>query len=97
MMTSRYSPGTMSEWAPAVFMCSSKVNSSCSSVPARGVAVAGGDVDDVFLGADIGGLGQRLADRLQGHADDGEVAAGPACLLALLAGSIVGGGGASLR
>jgi hypothetical protein len=42
------------------------------------------------MGADVGRLGQRLAHQLQGDADDGEVAAGPAGLLALLDGGIVG-------
>ena len=50
----------------------------------RRVAVAGGDVEHALAGADVGGLGERLADDLQRRADDGEVAAGPGGLLALL-------------
>ena len=48
----------------------------------RGVAVAGGDVEHAFAGAHVGRFGERFADDLQRHADDGEVAAGPrACWL----------------
>ena len=57
-----------------------------------GIAVAGGDVEHEFAGADIGGLGQGFADDLQGRADHGEVAAGPGGLLAFLDGDEVGRG-----
>ena len=56
----------------------------------RGVAVAGGHVEDVVSGAHVGRLGERLADDLQGGADDRVVAAGPGGLLALLDGGEVG-------
>ena len=68
----------------------------------RGVAVAGGDVEDALAAAHVDGLGQRLADDLQGGADDGVVAAGPGGLLPLLDGGEVGsrkhgGGGCGLH
>lgn len=50
----------------------------------RGVAAADGDVQQALAGAHIGGLGERLADDLQGGADDPEVAASPGGLPALL-------------
>jgi hypothetical protein len=59
----------------------------------RGVAVAGGHVEHGLVGAHVGGLGQCLADDLQGGADDGVVAAGPGGLLAQLDGGEVGGAG----
>jgi hypothetical protein len=55
----------------------------------RGVAVARSYVDHLLAGADIGRFGQRFADYLQGDADDGEIAAGPGGLLALLDGAEV--------
>ena len=48
----------------------------------RRIAVAGGDVEDVLVAAEIDGLAQRLADDLQGRADDGVVAGAPGDLLA---------------
>src|SRR5690606_15646197 len=56
----------------------------------RCIAIAGGDVEDGLAGAHIGGLGECLADDLQGRADGGVVAAGPGGLLALLDGGEVG-------
>ena len=50
----------------------------------RRVAVAGGDIEHTLAGAHIGGFGERFADDLQRGTDDGEVAAGPGGLLALL-------------
>ena len=50
----------------------------------RGVAVAGSDIDNPFVGADVGGLGERFADDLERDADDGKIAARPSRLLALL-------------
>nr|GEU28537.1 conserved hypothetical protein [Tanacetum cinerariifolium] len=58
----------------------------------RCVAVAGSDVDHAFAGADVGGLGQRLADDLQRDADHGKIAAGPGGLLPLLDGAEIRGG-----
>ena len=56
----------------------------------RRVAVAGGDVEHALAGAHVDGFGERFADDLQRGADDGEVAAGPGGLLALLDGGEVG-------
>src|SRR5690606_17436078 len=56
----------------------------------RGIAVAGGDVQDGLAGAHVGGFGERLADDLQRDADGGVVAARPCGLLALLDGGEVG-------
>ena len=58
----------------------------------RGVAVAGGHVEHALAGAQVHGLGERFADDLQRGADDGEIAAGPRGLLALLDGREVRGG-----
>ena len=49
-----------------------------------GVAVARGNIQHQFPGAHVHRFGQRLADDLQGGADDCEIAAGPGGLLALL-------------
>jgi hypothetical protein len=63
----------------------------------RRVAVAGGDVEDALVAADIDGLAQHLADDLQGGADDGVVAGGPGAVLAGLdRGEIDGGGDGNL-
>ena len=58
----------------------------------RGVAVAGSDVEHALARAHVHGLGERFADDLQRGADDGEIAAGPRGLLALLDGREVRGG-----
>src|SRR5215467_7218314 len=60
----------------------------------RGVAVAGGDVEDALAGLDVDRLAQALADDLQRGADDRIVAGRPGRLLALLDGGVVGGGSA---
>jgi hypothetical protein len=48
----------------------------------RRVAVAGGDVEDALVEAEVERFGELLADDLQGRADDGIVAARPGRLLA---------------
>ena len=50
----------------------------------RRIAVAGGDVEDALVAAEIDGLAERLADDLQRGADDGVVAGAPGDLLAAL-------------
>ena len=58
------------------------------------IAVAGGDVEDALVAAQIDGLAERLADDLQRGADDGIVAGTPGELLAALdRGQIDGGDG----
>src|SRR5204862_2682605 len=57
----------------------------------RRVAVGGGDVENALVGAQVAGFAERLADDLQGRADDGVVAARPGGALARLEGSEVGG------
>ena len=49
----------------------------------RCIAVAGGDIEDALVAAEIDGLAERLADDLQRGADHGVVARVPGCLLAL--------------
>ena len=56
----------------------------------RGVAVAGRDVEHALVPAQVAGLGELLADDLEGGADDGVVAAGPRGLLAGLEGGEIG-------
>ena len=58
----------------------------------RRVAVAGGDVEHALVAAQVDRLAQRLADDLQGGADDGVVARAPGELLAALDGGEVDGG-----
>ena len=48
----------------------------------RRIAVAGGDVEDALVAAQIDGLAERFADDLQRGADDGVVAGAPGGLLA---------------
>ena len=59
----------------------------------RGVAAAGGDVEDAPAGLEVGGVAEVLGDEHDPGGDDGEVAARPGRLLALLDGAEVGGGG----
>ncbi len=48
----------------------------------RRIAVAGGDVEDALVAAEIDGLAEHFADDLQRGADDGVVAGAPGDLLA---------------
>ncbi len=50
----------------------------------RRIAVAGGDIEDALVAAQIDGLAQHLADDLQRGADHGVVAGAPGDLLAAL-------------
>ena len=60
----------------------------------RRIAVAGGNVEDALIAAQVDGLAQHLADDLKGDTDDGIVAGRPCTLLtALDRGEIRGGGG----
>ena len=63
----------------------------------RGVAVAGGDIEDALVAAQVDGLAQDLADDLQRGADDGVVAGAPGELLAALDGGQVDGGDGRLN
>ena len=57
----------------------------------RRIAVAGGHVEHLGVGGEVQGLGQVLADDLQGGADPGIVAGGPGGILLGLDGRVVGG------
>ena len=60
----------------------------------RRIAVAGGDVEDALVAAQVDGLAQRFADDLQRGADHRIVAGAPGDLLAALDhGEVDGGGG----
>ena len=59
----------------------------------RGIAVPGGDVEDQFTGANVDGLGQRLAGGLERGTDRRVVARRPRALLARLHGGHVQRGG----
>ena len=59
----------------------------------RGVAAAGGDVEHAPAGLQVGGVAEVLGDEHDAGGDDGEVAARPGRLLALLDGAEVGLGG----
>ena len=64
----------------------------------RGVAIAGGDIEDTLAATQIDGLAQPFADDLQRGADDGVVAGAPGGLLATLdRGEIDGGGSGCLN
>jgi hypothetical protein len=64
----------------------------------RRIAVAGGDIEDALVAAEIDRLAQHLADDLQRGADPGVVAGAPGDLLAALdRGEIDGGGGSYLN
>ena len=56
----------------------------------RGVAVAGGDIEHAFAGAQIDRLAELFADDLQRGADRGVVAGGPGFLLGAFDGGVVG-------
>jgi hypothetical protein len=59
----------------------------------RRVAVAGRNVEDTLIAAQIDGFAEHLADDLQCRADDRVVAGGPRDLLSRLDGREVDGGG----
>ena len=64
----------------------------------RRIAVAGGDIEDALVAAQIDGLAEHFADDLQRGADDGVVAGAPGDLLASLdRGEIDGDGGGCLN
>jgi hypothetical protein len=60
-------------------------------------AAAGGHIEHLVVRPHVGGLDEVLADDLERGADDGEVAAGPAGLLALPDGGQAGGRPGSVR
>ena len=71
-----------------------------AAVPGRGdggVAAAGRDVEHAPAGAQVGGVAEVLGDEHDPGGDDGEVAARPGLLLALLDGAEVGSGGRFLQ
>ena len=58
----------------------------------RGVAAAGGDVEHAPTRMQVGGVAEVLGHEHDSRGDDGEVAARPGCLLALLDRCQVGSG-----